>query len=460
MKHFFRNYSLASLVIVCLVAIAIFMAYRGIVIRSIKMLAESSSASTARTTLYPIRQSLARYLDEVNKPDRPPASVELPDDLEDAIAEVMRDSRVVRVKIYNRRGVVAFSTNPGQVGNLQAENPGFVGAMAGKVSVKLVYRDQFNTSDQSTESDNLVQVYLPVRSRAAGPVVGVFETYTDVNPLVKESENSEVVIALVIFALLGGMYAALLMFVARSDRLIRDQQRIIREKSELLEQLSHQNMTREELERKRLATDLHEGLAQTLGAVKLVLEGSRAAPEAGKGDGLQSLIPVLQNAINQARAIAIDLSPPSLDDLGLGPTLRSLRGEFERDHPATQVDLQVQVAEADIPAPLKIVIYRAVEAVLKLLDRQPATARLQIRLERRDAALVLLFRDDAGVLVQAMAKKEGEDVAGKLASVVRERVIISGGQLSMADGDNLAPLLRAEWALQREDPAPPASPAS
>ena len=444
MKRFFRNYSLASLAIVVLAAVAIFLAYRSIVIRGIMLLAESGSVTTARIALHPIRHHLADFLDEANRLGEAGTAVTLPQELEGAIAAVMRDSRVVRVKIYNERGRVVFSTNPRQIGNFQGTNPGFMAAAQGKIAVKLVYRDHFNAFDQVTESDNLVQTYLPVRSGSAKPVIGVFETYTDVNALVMEAEHSEILIAVVTFSILGAMYAALLVFVSRSNRLIEQQQRTIREKSVLLEQLSSNNMVREESERKRWSTDLHEGLAQTLGAIKLLLEASRGSAKGEKSDKLQALVPVLQEAITQTRAIAMDLSPPGLDALGLGPTLRGLRGAFESDHPAIQVDLQIQPREADIPPALKIVIYRTVEALLKLLDSQHATSRVMLRLERAGPALRLSCHDESQVLVTAIANAQAGDHSG--ASEVLERVIISGGTLSVS-GEGERAALRAEWTV-------------
>ena len=450
MKNFFRNYSLTSLVIVCIAAATIFLAYRTILIRGITMLAETSSVTTARITLHPIRLDLARYLEEANKPGRDPESVSLPVELDDAIEEVMRDSRVVRVKIYNHDGIVFFSTDPRQIGDHKSENPGFISAMAGKVAVKLVYRDHFNAFDQSTESDNLVQTYLPVRSRSTGPVIGVFETYTDVNALVMVSEQSEVLIGSLTILVLGAMYAALLMFVLRSNYLIENQQRTISEKSELLEKLSHQNMAREAMERKRLATDLHEGLAQTLGAVKLLLENAPAGAAAGKSDTVKSIIPILQNAISQTRAIAVDLSPPSLDDLGLGATLRGLRSEFEHANPSIHIDLQMLVPDSEIPSALKIFVYRVVEAVLKILDAHPNAGRVQIRLERDAEALVLLMQDDARILVQALSMTDAGADKGALASVVHERVIISGGRLAVVRNADDREVLRATWSLQTQ----------
>lgn len=448
MKYFFRNYALASLVIVVLAALAIFLAYRSIVIRSLTVLAEATSIATARLALHPIRHHLIGYLEAVNRSDVDPKSVALPRELEGAIAEVMRDSRVVRVKIYNRDGIVTFSTRASQIGDRAARNPGFVGAMEGRAAVKLIYRDHFNAFDESTEADNLVQSYLPVRDRPTSPVLGVFETYTDVNVLVMESEHSEILITVAMMVVLGTMYAALLVFVAHSNRLMQEQQRTIREKSDLLEQLSNKSMAREESLRKRWAADLHEGLAQTLGAVKLALEGALAAD---KNAAARSLVPILQDAIGQARALAMTISPPGLDEFGLGATLRGLRGEFERAHPAIEIELQLMAVERAVPPPLKIVIYRVIEAVFKLLDEPPAAPRLQhlvITLERDASAVTLLFEDDAGALAAAL--DDPGEVLRERASEVRERVIISGGRLTVQPCAHATAALCAVWEVAAE----------
>ena len=446
-KRFFRNYSLASLAIIFLAAVAIFMAYRSIVIRGIALLAESSSVTTTRIALHPIRHHLADFLEEANRPRPKAQPIPLPAELEDAIAEVMRDSRVVRLKIYNEKGIVAFSTQSSQTGDDMSSNPGFLAAMDGKTSVKLIYRDHFNAFDESTESDNLVQTYLPVRRRSSGSILGVFETYTDVNALVAQTEHSEILIAIVTALVLGITYAALLMFVARANRVIDDQQRTIREKSSLLEQLSHRNLAREEMDRKRLATDLHEGLAQTLGAVKLLLEKSGAGPQGHVGKALQSIIPLLQNAIRQTREIAMDLSPPGLDDLGLGPTLRGLQREFQRANASPHVDLQIAVQESDIPGSLNIVLYRVVEAVLKLLGDQAGVRSAQIRLAREGDAIVLLGRDDARALVTAMENEVKHESGASPASRIRERVIISGGNPGVHIDAAGEVWLRFSWQL-------------
>ena len=80
--------------------------------------------------------------------------------------EVMRDALVVRAKLYNRRGIVVFSTDRMQLGDNQANNPGFAAAFQGRSSSHLIYRDRFNSFDGATEDANLLQTSVPVRSGA------------------------------------------------------------------------------------------------------------------------------------------------------------------------------------------------------------------------------------------------------------------------------------------------------
>jgi two-component system, NarL family, sensor kinase len=447
MTSFVRNYSIASLAAMILAAAAMFTIYRSIVIGSIEAIAETSSVTTARMALYPIRAQLAGYVEAANLAANDPTAVKMPEALQDAIVELTRDSRVARVKIYNRNGVVIFSTRREQIGNLREANPGFAKAMAGKVSVQIIYRDTFNTFDEATEEDNLVQTYFPVRGRPTTPVVGVFELYADVNSLVVEAERSQLRMLAGTVLVLAFMYGALLLLVHQTHREIEEHQNIIAEKNAMLEQLSRENVSREEYERKKFATELHEGLAQSLSAVKLALENVNRGAPAARSDALGSIIPELQSAIGHARAIAVGLSPPSLEDLGLGPTVRTLCNQFTTDHRSVQVDLEVAVEESAIPAPLKTTVYRILATVLVILGSHPEATRVQITLQSSSRALTLVVEDNARVLVAAAADVKGAGDPHSPFGAARERVIVSGGALSVIDHATGAPALRASWLL-------------
>lgn len=439
-----RHYSIASLAVVVVAAVVVAALHRAIIIRGIEVIGENSNLAMARVALGPIRAQLADYLALAGGADG--TSVALPPELEAAINDLMFDSHVLRVKIYNPRGIVTYSTRADQVGARQEDNPGFAEAMKGRVSVKLVYRDTLNPFDGQTEDDNLVQSYIPVRRRATEPVLGVFELYTDVNPLVRDAERFEIAALAATLLVLATVYLALLAVVGRAAEVIRKQAATIREKTAMLEALSRGSLRREERERKRIATDLHEGLAQTLSAVKLAIE---SAPPQGGAESLRPVVTDLRQAIDTVRTIATDLRPPSLDELGLLPTLGSLCRGFAQAHPGIEVVPRLAAAEALVPPALKNVVYRVVEAALRALGERGAVASVVVSLEPAGEALRLAIEVDSEAAAAAL--EPADAVAGEASAFaeIHERVVISGGRLRIDHEIGGFATLQAEWVLAR-----------
>src|SRR2546423_4003056 len=270
----------------------------------------------------------------------------------------MGNPAVVRLKIYNAGGVVVFSTKFEQLGERHEKNGGFESALAGRVVSSLTYRDSFNPFDRQTEDDNLIQSYIPVRRSATEPIVGVFEIYTDGNPLVSRNERAELQILAGVGAILALLYIALLYVVRGASRIIERQQQTIRERTAALELLSAQMLSSEQQEKRRMALELHEGLAQTLCSIKVHLEDRLERLRGGDANGAEErVIPILQRAIDDVRNLASRLRPSSLDELGLLPTLEWLCHSFEQRHPDMRVHQNLALPQADPPAPLKIVIF-------------------------------------------------------------------------------------------------------
>lgn len=360
----------------------------------------------------------------------------------------MQDRSIARIKILNRHGVVIFSTWPPHVGSDQSRNPGFISAMNGAVASDLIYRDTFNRFDGATEEDNLAQTYLPVQGSPAEPIQGVFEIYTDVNRLVLMTERTELIIMVGAILILSGLYAVLVLIVRRAGRIIELQQHTIRERTETLEVLSAQMLRSEESHKKKIAFELHEGLAQTLAALKLQVENGRqrsecvAAPEC-----VESIIPVLQEAIQEVRTIATDLRPPSLDDLGLLPTINWLCREFEQQHPRIHVERQISLQERDIPPPLKIVLYRIIVSVLDDMAQHTNTGRIHLALWLDDANLILLIDDTATEALDTTAIPLTNIDPQLRAGFARmeELTTLSGGEFRASHHSGGGTTLRAAW---------------
>lgn len=442
-------YSVASLAAVLATAVLLTWFYRQVAIESIVQLAEQSNQTLARAAMNPTKPALLEYLDATaTLPAHSASYPPLPPELAGSIQSLMQDRSVVRIKIYNRQGVVVFSTRPAQIGNDQSRNQGYLSAINGGVDNTLIYRDTFNRFDGSTEEDNLMQTYIPVRASPAEPIQGVFELYTDVNNLVHQTERTEFIAMAGAILILSALYAVLVLIVRRANNTIELQQRTIQERTETLEVLSAQMLKSEESHKQKLAFDLHEGLAQTLAALKLRVEFGRHHPADEETAGsVNSIIPVLQAAIQEVRTIATDLRPPSLDDLGLLPTLNWMCREFEAQHPDIRIERQITLQERDVPAPLKVILYRIIVSVLSDLARNTHTGRIHLVLWLDDDTLTLLIDDTAtealDITAVPLVNIDPQSRAGF--ARMEELATLSGGTFSASHQAGGGTTLRAAW---------------
>jgi signal transduction histidine kinase len=205
----------------------------------------------------------------------------------------------------------------------------------------------------------------------------------------------------------------------------------------------------EEFKKKKIASDLHEGLAQTLSAIKINVESKELSEAAATvhAQGRISLVPALQQAIQEVRSIATALRPSSLDDLGLLPTLSWFCREFESLHPEIRVKREIGLSEGVIPAHLKIEIYRIVESAFKNIANYSNTDQILCAIHHADDMIHLII-GDAPSIQPAVAGithfAPGTGPQFRFAEV-RERTSLSGGAFSSTLEQAGWVTLRASW---------------
>ena len=136
-------------------------------------------------------------------------------------AELMRDSEVVKVKVYNLAGLTVFSSDPKQIGEDKRANPGFAAAVAGGVSSELSHRDSFDAFEGTKTDIDVISSYVPIVVDGRG--VGVFEVYQDVTRFVAEVEGTRRMIWLTVFGVLFALYLLQLLVVRRAQRILLQQ---------------------------------------------------------------------------------------------------------------------------------------------------------------------------------------------------------------------------------------------
>jgi signal transduction histidine kinase len=439
----FRYFSAVSLACIVVAAASLVALFRHVASREIVGFGEYANVALAEVSLAAVRPATLEFLAQTGEmnPDKL-ASASLPPLLDHELNELLSIPSVVRVKIYNQHGWVAYSSKPGLAGTDQSANAGVRAALAGRIISSLAYRDAFNYFDQETEEDNLIQTYIPISFGASEPVRGVFEIYVDVNARVANAERALWQIIAAAIVIMVALYLALLAVARLAERIIDQQQAQIRTHAQNLEVLSARMLQQQEDEKKRIAFDLHEGLAQTLAAVKLSVEAAcsqLSAQDPGRPPMIEPMVQVVKDAINEVRGLAVQLRPSSIDDLGLAATAHWFCREYMQHHPGVQMECHMSFAEEKVPEPLKIIIYRIMEQTCRAIDRQTGVKHIHLTLHTGDGLISLTIEHDSAT---GSAPPSDEDPA---LAAPRERTLLSGGTFDVSATAAGGRSLRATW---------------
>lgn len=245
-----------------------------------------------------------------------------------------------------------------------------------------------------------------------------------------------------------GRTAGLVASVGDITRQVRTES-ALRETAAQLRQISARLLSVQERERKRISRELHDGLGQTLSALKYRLEEAVLLCAAGRPgremrQRLVGAAQVLGGAIGDIRAIVMDLRPSALDDLGLVSAIRGLCREHERTHPGTRVAVRMVAGERDVPEDLKIILFRLLQEALNNIAKHSGADRVVVGIAVAARKLELAVRDNGRGFARPLTR------AGVGLPSMRERTELSGGVLTVTSRPGKGTTVRAVWPL----PAP------
>lgn len=167
------------------------------------------------------------------------------------------------------------------------------------------------------------------------------------------------------------------------------------EAEESRQALLHRLAAAQEQERLRLSRELHDEVGQHIAALMLGLNSLephlRSTPGQPVLGQLQSLTETLSREVH---ALAVQLRPAALDDLGLVRAITSYAKTWsERSHIGVELHTG-NLDERRLPPEVEVTLYRIVQEALTNVVKHAKASRVSILLNRQEGAVTAIVEDD------------------------------------------------------------------
>jgi signal transduction histidine kinase len=194
----------------------------------------------------------------------------------------------------------------------------------------------------------------------------------------------------------------------------------------------------QELERRRLARELHDETGQALTSILL---GLRALEEAKNREGTKAAVRALRELVvatlQDVRRLAVELRPTALDDFGLTAALERLADNFS-EQSGIAIELEAGLGHERLPSDIETVLYRLVQEALTNVVKHAHAQHVSIVVRRKEGVVTAVIEDDG----RGFEDGKGEGGLGLVG--MRERVALVNGRFRIESAANAGTTLLVE----------------
>ncbi len=198
-----------------------------------------------------------------------------------------------------------------------------------------------------------------------------------------------------------------------------------------LKELASEIVDAQENERKRVSTDLHDGISQLLVSARYSLDV--AAAKATKHPTIQAPIEksmeTILTAISEIRRISIALRPSVLDDVGLAAAIKSLGSDFEQQT-GIRTNVQAQNVGNVLDDREKTSLYRVAQEALANIAKHSTAKSVDISLELLSRGIKMKIVDDG---VGFKSENQGSGQKGMGLRNMEERIASHEGTFKLTE---------------------------
>jgi PAS domain S-box-containing protein len=223
------------------------------------------------------------------------------------------------------------------------------------------------------------------------------------------------------------------------------------ENQERLRSLASELVLAEERERRRLATEIHDNLSQTLAVARLKVQTLERDDKAqALSEQLQALDDLLAEAVANTRSITFDLSPPILYQVGLSAAIEWL-GEQTQTRHGIEFHFHDDGHDKPVTDDVRTTVFQAVREVFANLIKHAQARNVWVEVLAFSGTLMVQVKDDGVGFVQEEAQWTAHKPSGFGLFNIRERLDYVCGFVSIksATGQGTTVTIMAPLATQR-----------
>jgi len=217
--------------------------------------------------------------------------------------------------------------------------------------------------------------------------------------------NTQLVAGLLVVGLLAGLG-----YLLYTRRRLRREVEFAQEKQALERVRSAAVLEAEENERRRIGSDLHDGIGQLLTAAKLnlhALSEQLGARTTGQQAMLDNALEVVDESFREVRSISHNLMPNALIKRGLASAVRDFLSKLSSDE---RLKIQVEVfgLDARLDPTVENVLFRVIQELVQNILKHAQATELTIQLVRNEAELTVMVEDNGmGFDLGALGEEAG-----------------------------------------------------
>ncbi len=295
--------------------------------------------------------------------------------VDDVVRRAVLDASLIRVKIWRADGTIIYSDEARLIGTQYDLGEEELTSLAGG-AVEAEVSDLSKPENRfERDQGKMLEVYLPIHTPNGTTVL--FEAYFRYASVA--SSGSRVWRSFAPFTI-GALVLLELIQIPLAWRLARRLQQRRRERERLLRQA----LDASDLERRRVASDLHDGVVQDLVGVALSLASAARAPSVDPAAAslLDESAAGVRESIKTLRSLLIEIYPPNLFEEGLGAALDDLLARAHGRGITTSLDTTMMTLSLDASAAR--VLYRVAQEALRNVVAHSGATTVHLRVATTD----------------------------------------------------------------------------